>query len=79
MKVCELQAKLNKLDPNLEVICYSEDEKLLAPERGFVLLDIQDVGTIRGEKLRLEDGTPYLRLDAPHSNIMAMIEITSDF
>lgn len=40
MKVRELQEKLSELDPELEVVCYSEDKKLLVEGRGFILLDI---------------------------------------
>jgi hypothetical protein len=45
MKVRELQEHLSKLDPELDVLCYSEDEKLLTEKRGFVLFDILAVNT----------------------------------
>jgi hypothetical protein len=37
MKVRELQEHLSKLDPEIDVVCYSEDERLLVEKRGFVL------------------------------------------
>lgn len=81
MKVRELQEKLSKLDPELEVVCYSEDEKLLVEGRGFILLDIMAVNTAEAERLRLEDGTPYLKFDihAEEATAIATLEVTSDF
>jgi len=80
MKVRELQEHLSKLDPELEVLCYSEDEKLLTEKRGFILFDILAVNTSEAERLRLEDGTPYLKLErGPNSVAMATLEVTSDF
>lgn len=80
MKVRELQEHLSKLDPELDVLCYSEDEKLLTEKRGFILFDISDVNTSEVERLRLEDGTPNLKfVRSPNSVIMATLEVTSDF
>jgi len=80
MKVRELQERLSKLDPELDVLCYSEDEKLLVEGRGFILLDILAVSTTEAERLRLDDGTPYLKFKkGPASETIATLEITSDF
>ncbi|HEY3373742.1 MAG TPA: hypothetical protein VGK02_01590 [Candidatus Aquicultor sp.] len=82
MKVRELQQELSKLDPELEVICYSEDDNLLEEGMGFRLLDIEAVNTTQGERVRLDDRfrTPYLKLGkSPHSEIFAVIEVTSVF
>jgi hypothetical protein len=80
MKVRELQEHLSKLDPELEVLCYCEDERLLVEKRGFILLDILAVGTAKAERLHLEDGTPYLKFEqGPDSVEMATLEVTSDF
>jgi hypothetical protein len=80
MKVRELQEHLSKLDPELDVLCYSEDEKLLTEKRGFILFDILAVNTSEAERLRLEDGTPYLKFErGPNSVAMATLEVTSDF
>lgn len=43
MRVRELQKQLSRLDPQLEVLCYCEDEKLATGSRGFILLDILTV------------------------------------
>ena len=80
MRVRELQKQLSELDPELEVLCYSEDEKLLVEGRGFVLFDILSIGKTDGERLRLDDGTPYLKLhESPQSVAFGMLDITSDF
>lgn len=80
MKVRELQQKLNKLDPDLEVLCYSEDEILQSKGRMLCLFDIAAVSTTQAEMVRLEDNTPYLKLgNGPDSKNLAVLEITVDF
>ena len=80
MKVLELLEHLNKLDPELDVLCYSEDERLLSEKRSFILFEILDVSTIKAEQLFLDDGTPYLKFDSgPASVAMATLDVTSDF
>jgi hypothetical protein len=80
MKVKELQEQLRKLDPELDVVCYSEDERLSAEGRGFVLFNLLDVRTTDAERLRLGDGIPYLRFKkTKNSDTIAIIQITSDF
>ena len=80
MKVKELQERLDALDPELEIVCYSEDENLLAEGRDFVLLDITGVFTTDAERMRLDDGTPSLRLGKePHSSTIGTLEVTTDF
>jgi len=80
MKIRELQEQLSKLDPELDVVCYSEDKRLLAEGRGFILFDVLAVSTADVERLRLDDGTPYLTFDrGPASAVIATLEVTSDF
>jgi len=80
MKIRELQEQLNKLDPELDVVCYSEDERLLVEGRGFILLDVLAVSTAEAERLRLDDGTPYLKFEmGTASATIATLEITSNF
>ena len=52
MKIRELQEQLSKLDPELDVLCYSEDERLLAEGRGFILFDVLAVSTADVERFR---------------------------
>ncbi len=80
MKVRELCEHLSKLDPELDVLCYCEDERLLIEKRGFVLFDIFAVSPTKAERLRLEDGTPYLKFErGAHSVAIATLEVTSVF
>ncbi len=80
MKVRELQEKLGKLDPEIEVICYSEDEKFLVEGRGFILFDIFAVNIAEAERLRLDDGIPYLKFGrSPAATAIATLGVTSDF
>jgi hypothetical protein len=80
MKVRELQEQLSKLDPQLEVVCYSEDEKLLAEGRGFILLDVVAVNITEAARLRLDDRTPYLKFGkSPAASAIATLEVTTDF
>ncbi|WP_287125871.1 hypothetical protein [Desulfobacter sp.] len=80
MKVREIQEHLSKLDPELEVVCYSEDERLLVEKRDFILFDILAVNSTNAKRLRLEDGTPYLKFEkGPDSAVITTIEVTADF
>ena len=80
MEVRELLEHLSKLDPELEVVCYSKDERLLVENRGFILFDILAVSTANAERLRLEDGTPYLKFEqGPNSAAITTLEVTADF
>jgi len=80
MKIRELQERLSKFDPELEVICYNEDEIFLVENRGFVLFDIQDISTTEAERFRLVDGTPYLELKrGSTTETFVTLDITSVF
>lgn len=82
MKIRELQEKLAKLDPELEVVCYAEDQELVVRDRGFMLLDITDVGTTSARQIRLDDDdeTPYLEFgEDGAAQIIATLEVTMHF
>jgi hypothetical protein len=80
MRVRELLQLLSKLNPDLEVLCYSEDEALLQDGQGFRILDIEALSIAEGERVRLDDHTPYLKLGkSSSSEELAIIEVTSDF
>ena len=53
---------IKRLDPELDVLCCSEDENLLAQEHLFRLLDVSGVSTVEGEKTRGEDGVPSMKI-----------------
>ena len=56
MKLRELREKLVDLDPDLEVLCYTENPSLVPPDRTFLLLDIQAVSTPHAERTGNEYG-----------------------
>jgi hypothetical protein len=80
MKVRELQQELGKLDPELTVLCYTEDEKLLAAGTLLRLMDIERVETTVGEQVRLADGTPSLKLGKSSASVtLATLIVMADF
>ncbi len=80
MTVRELQQRLSELDPELGVVCYSEDAELLQQGRAFVLFNVESVETTEAERLRLDDQTPYLKLGkGPLSTRLASLLVTTDF
>lgn len=80
MKIRELQEQLSKLDPDISVICYSEDDNLLSKGHSFILFDISAVNSTVAERLRLKDGTPYLKFERnPGAKEIATLEVTSIF
>ncbi len=80
MKVRELQERLSKLDPELDMLCYTEDARFFKSAENFVLFEIENVTTTYGERVRLDDGTPYLKLGkGPNSVFLATLEVTADF
>jgi hypothetical protein len=80
MKVRELQQQLNKLDPELTILCCTEDAKLLSAATPFRLLDIEEITTAHGELVRLDDGTPYLKLgNGSGAEPLATLVVTTAF
>jgi hypothetical protein len=43
MKIKDLLEKLSKIDPNADVICYTEDESLLLDGHMFRVLEIESI------------------------------------
>jgi hypothetical protein len=80
MKVKELVEALGKLDPQLEVLCYTEEQDLLAKNHMFRLLDIESVEVSEGTQVRGQDGVPSLKLGKGDlSKKFAFINVMSDF
>ena len=80
MKVRELQEHLGKFDPEMDVICYCEDERFLVEKRGFILLDVLAVNSAEAKRFRFDDRTPYLNFGRGSASVaMAILEVTSDF
>lgn len=61
MKVKELITMLEKYNQELDVICYTEDKFIHKDDRMFCILDIESVDKNHAEKVKLDDGTPYLK------------------
>lgn len=55
MKVRDLIAQLSAFDPDLEVLCSTEDETLVGPTEHVRFLDIQDMSVVNGEPGRDEN------------------------
>ena len=80
MKVKELLQQLQDMDPDIDVLCCSEDANMLPPNHGFRLFDIMGTDVMEGEKRRGEDQIASLKLGpGPNSKKLAFIVITSDF
>lgn len=80
MKVKDLLAALGKIDPSLDVVCYTEDEALQADGHMFRLLDIDKVSVSDAEKHRDDSGTPTLKLGkSESSSLIALVQVISDF
>jgi len=80
MLVRQVQQQLSQLDPELELLCYAEDEAQQGDGHFFRLLDIEAVSTTEGEMVRGDDRIPSLRLGKSDvSKVFAILEVTSDF
>jgi len=80
MTVAELVDQLRKLDPGLDVLCYTEDEGLVAPGHGFRLLDIVEVGVREAEPVKGIDQVPSLKFGKNESGQkQVIIELIGDF
>ena len=75
MKVKELIDQLSKIDPETPVIGYTQDAEVLGPGLKLRVFEVEQATTLIGEKTRLEDGTPYVKLHhgAGSSNIAAIM------
>jgi hypothetical protein len=80
MTVKELISKLSKLDPELEVLCYSEDDELVPPGHLFRLLYIESVTVNDAQRRKGDDGIPSLKfVKTEHSEELAFLNVTVDF
>jgi hypothetical protein len=80
MRVRELQEALSKLDPDLRVVAYTEDETMLPQGHLFRLLDIEYVDTAEGELTRGDYGVPSMRFGKSDlSCVIATLGVTGSF
>ena len=79
MRVRELQEHLSKLDPDFEVLCYTEAEALVG-EGNSGFLDIEAVDTVKGERFRNDEGAPCVRfVQTALAKTMVLLQVTLDF
>lgn len=81
MKVKDLILKLNQCDPDLEVLCYNEEDEVLQQEgHMFRLLDIIDFSINNGEFERGEDGIVSIKFnDSKNSRKVVLLDVTTKF
>ncbi|MDV6251059.1 hypothetical protein [Vibrio sp. EA2] len=80
MKVKELQEKLASLDPELQLICSSEDEEMLADNELFKLFEVLDVNVVNAERMRDAYRKPTLKIgDSEYSMPIVIVNISNDF
>ena len=80
MKVKDLIAKLEKLEPELEVYAYTEDESLAKPNKSLHVFDIDNVDVQVAEAFRDEDRSPCITFgESKSSRKLAFINVTTDF
>lgn len=80
MRVHELIHELSKLDPDLRVACWTEDEELLSDGEFFRILEIESVSTVTGETLRDEKHRVTMKIGAgERATTLATLTIVSQF
>lgn len=80
MKVRELRQRLGKMDPELDVPCYTSDQPPVNATVGFMLLEIEEVAVTQGERMRLDDSRPCLKLGKGSNSVrLVTLEVTGDF
>ena len=79
MKVKELIEKLNSMDPDLDVLCYTEDESLVGKENLGRALEVIEISRTDMEVSRNEDGVVQIKFTSSElSKPYVLFEITSD-
>ena len=80
MKVKELLAKLQQMDPDLEVIGYAEEPELVLEKHYFRLFQVIDVTAMEGVTRRTDDRAPTITFGKDdHSVKLVALEIASTF
>ncbi len=80
MNVKELIGKLEKLDPELEVVFYSESEEIAPKDSSFRIIDPTNFFEKEARLYRTADGNPSVRFghEPQMSMHYAFIEMTDD-
>lgn len=78
MKVAELMEQLGRLDADLDVVCYTEDEAVMS--QGISLFEIIEAEAKECRTFRGDDGVVHASFEGgSESSNLAIIEITCDF
>lgn len=79
MKVKELVEKLKKVDQNLDVLGFTEDEEFIGKKHLFRFFDVTHVDVREAEMSRNPDGTPGLKLGKhEYSQKIVFLGMTTD-
>ncbi len=79
MTAKQLIAELGKLNPDVDVVCYSDDRELLINDMQYRLLEIESVDSTVGEKVNI-DGVPTIKLgEPPSATIIGRLHVTLNF
>lgn len=80
MKVKELIEKLEKLEPDLEIYGYTEDESLAKQSKPFHIFDLDSVDVQVAETFRDENREPAITFgESENSRKLVFINVTTDF
>ena len=80
MKVSDLVSALQRLDPDLEVLCTTEDEAILPAGRDCALLDISAVSVVDSQWIGGDDRVPSLKaVPGAEPQKIAVLHITANF
>lgn len=71
-------AALSKVDGNLEVYCYTEDEAIAASGDPYQIFDVMNVDTAAVKQFRDEKGRPRMRFETD-GHTVALVNVTGDF
>lgn len=80
MKVKDLIAALSKLDQNLEVYGYTEDDSLASQDRRFHIFFMDSVEVSAAEMFRDKNHAPAIRFgQSEQSRNIAFVNLTTGF
>jgi hypothetical protein len=80
MKVKDLIKELGKIDQNLEIYGYSEDESIATAKKPFRFFVVDSVSINPAILSRDSDGSPQAKFDdGPGSQKLALITMVADF
>lgn len=80
MKVRDLIEALNKVDADLEIYGYTEDEALVTQQHLFRVFFVDGTDVTSAETSRGDDGEPMLRFGSGEgARKLAFLNLTTDF